>query len=196
MIFQIPFADLRGALSVVNATLITIALAVLTFIFGLIIGKIVERFAYKALSEVELNKIIREYTGLKINADSFISSVLAYIIYFIAFIAALDQLGVAGYIVYMLSVLLTIVIAVSFFLAVRDFIPNLIAGTLLYRKEGLKEGAHVEIAGIKGEIENVDLFQVKIRTKSGDIIYIPNATVVKSSIMIKKRAPKSPEKPN
>ncbi|MEK6917052.1 MAG: mechanosensitive ion channel domain-containing protein [Nanoarchaeota archaeon] len=187
MLLQIPFVDLKSTLSVINTTSVKIAFALLTFILGFIIGKIVERVTYKALTEIEINKLITRYTNLKINADSLISSILAYIIYFVSFIAALNQLGVSGYIVNMLSILLTIVVAVSFFLAVRDFIPNIIAGTLIYKKEGFKEEAYIEVGDIKGEIMKLDLLQVKIKTKSGDIIYIPNSTVAKSNVKIKKR---------
>ena len=60
------------------------------------------------------------------------------------------------------------------------------SGIYLYRKGNLKPGVYVEVNGIKGELVDIDLFQIKVKTKSGDIL-IPNSVVAKSKIKIRKR---------
>ena len=63
------------------------------------------------------------------------------------------------------------------------------AGFYLYTKENLKDGKFVEIDDIKGELIKIDLLQVRIQTKNGDVLHIPNSAVIKSKIKIRKRKP-------
>jgi small conductance mechanosensitive channel len=103
----------------------------------------------------------------------------------LSLVAALEQLGIANMILYFISATIILIILISFFIAIRDFIPNVMAGFYLYSKEKLKDGNKIEINDIKGTLEHIDLLQVKIKTKKGDIIYIPNSTVIKSRIKLK-----------
>ena len=150
---------------------------------GFILGKLVEKFLYKVLKEVELNKTLKD-AGLKINADKILSTVASYLVYVMGFLASLEQLGLANTVITIVSMLIILVFLVSFYLAVRDFIPNFSAGFYLFSKESLKEGDNVEIDNIKGELIGFDLLQVRVKTKSGDIIHIPNSTAVKSKIKV------------
>ena len=189
MILQLSNLAPSNLIGSFNTTIISLSKAVLTFVFGFILGKIVERVLFKVLKEIEINKIIKDATKLKINADHLISHFISYVIYFLAFVAALEQLGLANTILYLLSGAIILFILISFFLAIRDFIPNLMAGIYLYSKEKVKEGKYVEIDNIKGELLHVDLLQLKIQTKNGDILHIPNSTAMKSKIKIRKRKP-------
>lgn len=182
--YQINLLSLRNLVEAFSTALIKLALAIVIFLLGFIIGKLVGRIAFKMLKEIEINTFIKNSTGLRINADHLISSILSYSIYFLATVAALEQIGVANVILYFLAAAVIIVILISFFLAVRDFLPNLISGIYLYRKEALKEGKKIEINGIKGELIHMDLFQIKIKTKKGDVLYMPNSVVAKSEIKI------------
>lgn len=169
-----------------NKSAIRLFFAVVLLLGGFILGKIVEKFLFKVLKEVEINKAIRE-AGLKINADKLISTISAYLIYMISFLAALEQLGLANTVITVISFLVLLIFIVSFYLAVRDFIPNFSAGVYLYSREDLKEGNHVEIDNIKGELLGFDLLQVRIKTRNGDIIHIPNSTAIKSKIKVSKK---------
>ncbi|MBT3720625.1 mechanosensitive ion channel [archaeon] len=168
-----------------NQNLLKMGFAILIFLVGFILGNISGKLLYKFLKEIEVNSILKNLTGLKLNLDHLISNIISYAIYFLALVAALEQLGIANIILYLLSAAVIIVILVSFFIAIRDFIPNLIAGFYLYSKEKLKDGCKIEVEDIKGTLLHVDLLHVRIKTKNGDIIYIPNSKVIKSKIKIK-----------
>lgn len=186
MLYQFTIFDPKQLIGGFNSFAIKIAFAVLTFLVGFIIGKLIERVVYKVLSEIELNKTIKNIAGFRINADHLISQILAYTIYFLALVAALEQLGLANTVLYLISGAIILIILFSIFLTLRDFIPNFTAGLFLYRKEQFKKGTIVEIGDIKGEIKHMDLFQLKIQTKKGDVLFIPNSMVIKSKIKVKK----------
>ena len=71
-------------------------------------------------------------------------------------------------------------------LAIKDFIPNLISGLMLHQKRNLKPGDRIIINNVEGEIINVTLIETKIRTRSGDIVYIPNSILTKNVVIKKK----------
>lgn len=181
-----PLIDIVNSL---NKTFLRVVAAILIFLLGFVLGKVVGRIIYKMLKEVEINKFLKTATGMRINADHLISNIVSYAIYFLSLVAALEQIGIANIILYLLSATIILVILLSFFLSIRDFLPNLISGIYLYSRANLKEGSYIELNGIKGELLQIDLFQVKIKTKQGDIFHIPNSVVAKSKIKVRKRKP-------
>ncbi len=172
-----------------NRTFLKLVVAILIFLLGFVLGKVLGRIIYKMLNEIEINKFLKTATGMRINADHLVSSFISYAVYFLSLVAALEQIGIANIILYLLSATVILIILLSFFLSIRDFLPNLISGIYLYSRAKLKEGSFIELNGIKGELLQIDLFQVKIKTKQGDIYHIPNSVVAKSKIKIRKRKP-------
>jgi small-conductance mechanosensitive channel len=174
-------------IGVLSETFLRIVFAILIFLFGLILGKLMGRVVYRMLSEIEINKFIKKSTGFKINADHIVSNFISYSIYFLAIVAGLEQVGIANIMLYLLSAAIIIILVISFFISIRDFIPNFLAGIYLYGQEKIKEGAIVEIDKIKGELTHIDLLHMKVKTKSGDIFFIPNSIAAKTLIKVKKR---------
>ena len=87
----------------------------------------------------------------------------------------------------MVAIAAICVLAVSVFLGLRDFIPNFFAGWYIYRKDLIKEGKQVKINGVQGKVAKLSLLDTRIKTKKGDLIYIPNSVVIKSKIVQKKK---------
>jgi small-conductance mechanosensitive channel len=175
--------DLFGGL---NVTIIRLFIATLIFLFGFIVGKIVGRLVFKVLDELKFNEFIKKTLGLRVNADSIISNFLSYIIYFLALLGAMEKLGVANIVLYIITFLLVSMILISFFLAIKDFVPNFISGIYLYSRENLKKGMNVEIGDIKGVFQKIEMLHVRIETLKGDTIYIPNTTAANTKIVVKK----------
>ncbi len=169
-----------------SSTLIRFFIAILIFLLGFIIGKVIGRFVLKVLQEIKFNDFIKKTLGVKVDAESIISTFLSYVIYFLALIAAMEKIGVANIILYIISFLLVSMLLISFFLAIRDFVPNFIAGIYLFSRESLKKGAVVEIGDINGKFQQIELLHVRIETHRGDIIFIPNTTVANAKITLKK----------
>ena len=193
MLFQTNFLQntVKYTLDNISTVFLKIVLAILIFLFGFIFGKIVGRTVYKLLSEFELNKVVKKTTGIKLNLEHLLSNILSYSIYFLALVAALEQVGIANFVLYLVSAAVIIMILTSFFLAIRDFLPDVLAGIYLYRKEELRKSSKIVMKQhdgkkIKGEIIDMDLLQIKIKTEKEETLNIPNSIVAKSELKIEK----------
>ena len=51
----------------------------------------------------------------------------------------------------------------------------------------IKKGDKIKVDNLVGKVKKISLIETEIETKSGDIIYIPNSTLTKKEITIKKR---------
>ncbi len=160
--------------------------AVIIVLIGFIIGKICERLIQRLLHELEVDRVMGK-TGLKISLENIISSLVAYLIYFIAVIMALNQLGLTTVILYIVIGGIIVLIIVSTLLAIKDYIPNMIAGFFIFRKEKFREGNRVKVNGTEGKVKKIGLIETEILTKKGDKIFIPNSLMVKSKVIVKKK---------
>jgi small-conductance mechanosensitive channel len=181
---------IEGLFGSLSVSLVRLFIAILIFLLGFIVGKIVGRLVFKILEGVKLNEFIKKTLGMKVNADSMVSNFLSYIIYFLALLASMEKIGVANIVLYVISFLLVSMIVISFFLAIKDFVPNFIAGIYLYSRENLKKGSIVEIGDIKGVFQQIEMLHVRIQTPKGDIIYIPNTNAANTRITVKKSSSK------
>ena len=157
--------------------------AVIILLIGFIIGRIVGRLLQKILKEVELNNIIKKAMHIKINVEEIISSFAVYFIYFITIIMALSQLGLTTTVLNMISAAIIIIIIISIFLGIRDFIPNLIAGIFIHRKGFVNEGDKIRVKDIEGRIVYINLLETRIKTKKGDVIYLPNTFLMRNQVV-------------
>ncbi len=161
--------------------------AVIIILAGLAIGRVVGKLVQKILSEIELDKLIKKATGIKSRLQELIGMFVTYFIYFIAIVMALGQLGLETYILHILSGAVLLLIVLSIFLGIKDFVPNVMAGMLIHRKGFLKEGDKVQYKDVRGKIIHLNLVETRIETKSGDIIYVPNSLISKTEIKKLKR---------
>lgn len=158
--------------------------AVVVLLIGLIIGLIVKKILKKILHEVELDKIVGKL-GKKISLEKKISNLAAYLIYFFALVVSLNQLGITPIILYIIGGAFLLLMGATFLLGVKDFIPNLIAGIVIYKKGYWKKGKTIKINGIEGNIDKLGLLEMVIKTKKGDKIYVPNSLLIKSKVWLK-----------
>jgi len=159
--------------------------AIVIILIGFIVAKVAARFVHKILHEAELDKILKR-AGSKVGFEEALAHITEYVIYFVTIIFALNQLGVTTTVLYMLAVALLAVLVLSVFLSIKDLIPNFMAGLQIYKRDLYKEGKTVSINGITGKVVKLSLLETRIRTKNKDIISIPNSSVIKSKIKVKK----------
>ena len=153
---------------------------------GLVVGRFLGNLTRKVLHELELDRLLREQTRFKIPLEQLLGSLVKFVVYFIAIIFSLDQLGLQTAILNIILTIILIVMVVFMILAVKDFIPNLVSGLILHQKRNIKPGEKIEVNDIEGEVINITLIETKIRTKSGDIVYIPNSILTKNVVIKKK----------
>jgi len=171
------------AMSFFSRYMTRLVVAVIIVLIGFIIGKIVGRLLQKILKEVELNNIIKKATHIKINLEEGFSLFATYFIYFIAIIMALSQLGLTTTVLNMISAAVIVVIIISIFLGIKDFVPNLISGIFIHRKGFVKEGDRIRVKDIEGKVIKINLVETRIKTKKGDVIYIPNTLLTRNEVV-------------
>ena len=160
--------------------------AIVILLVGLVVGRFLGNLTKKLLHELELDRLLKEQTRFKIPLEQFLGSLVKFIVYFVAIIFALDQLGLQTAILNVILAIILISLVVFMILAIKDFIPNLVAGLILHQKRNIKAGEKIEVNNIEGEVINVTLVETKLRTKSGDMVYIPNSVLTKNVVIKKK----------
>ncbi len=158
----------------------------LILLIGFIIGRIVARVVEKILHEVEVDKNLSKL-GFSMPIEHTIATILAYLIYLVAIVMALNQIGLSVIVLYIIVGGAVLLIIISTVLGVKDFIPNMIAGLFIYRKKLFKVGQKVMVKNVGGRVRKISLIETELVTGKGDVIYIPNSLLVKSTVMVRKR---------
>jgi small-conductance mechanosensitive channel len=176
---------LNDAVNYFGPAINNIITAIIILLIGFIIAKLLGRLVQRVLHEAELDNILKK-AGAKVSFEMALSHITEYFIYFMTIIFALNQLGITTFVLYVLAIAAIGVLIISVFLGLRDFIPNFMAGWYIYRKDLIKEGKNVKINGVQGKVVQLSLLDTRIKTKKGDLIYLPNSIVIKSKIVQKK----------
>lgn len=171
----------------VEPLLTKFVVAIIILLTGLILGRLLGKFIQRILREVELNNIIKKSVGIKARLEETIALFVTYFIYFIAIVMALGHLGLETYILHIISAAVLLLIVLSIFLGIKDFVPNMIAGFIIQKKGSLKQGDYIKVREVKGKIIHLNLVETRVETKSGDIIYIPNSLMSKTEVRKLKR---------
>lgn len=160
-----------------NPASIVIALVIL--ILGVALGSFAGRAVRRAIITLELRKYF------KFQIDLIASRITAYSIYTLSVILALINLGIATPILYAIIIILLALLGGAVFLVLKDFIPNVVAGAALQRRN-LRKGLKVKFGNISGKIEEFNITETKIRS-GNDIIHVPNSLLMKEILYIKER---------
>ena len=161
--------------------------AIVILLIGLIIGRTVGELLQRVLHEVELDKVVRK-AGISVSLESFLSSFATYFIYFITVIWALNEIGLTTTILNMISGAALVLIIISILLAIKDFLPNIIAGFHIYSKSLVRVGDKIKVEKLQGVVSKISLTETEIRTKKGDLIYIPNSSLIKKEFSVKRKS--------
>ena len=157
-------------------------IATIILLVGFVIGRIFGRIIQKVLHEVELDRIVKSATRFNIPLEHLIASFVSYFIYFIFIIVALEKLGIGTIAFNLLAAGIMIIIIISIFLGIKDFVPNAMSGIVIHSKKIVNEGEVIKFKDIEGKVIHVNLIETRIETKAGDIIHIPNSNLTKTEI--------------
>ena len=164
-----------------------IIIALIILLIGFIIARILSRVVHKTLKKVNLDKIIKEVSGIKVSFEEMISHFILYFVYFISIIMALRYIGIATDVLNILSGVIILLIGIFILLSVKDFIPNVISGIVINQKATVKKGDIIQISNVTGKVTEITLLDTKLKTKQGDVIIIPNSNLTKKEIVKKKK---------
>jgi small-conductance mechanosensitive channel len=147
--------------------MVNIIYAVCLFILGYFIAKRCSSLAERAFAK----KFSRHHTML-------IRRSVFYSIFTIFAVTSLQHIG------FKLSVLLgaagVFTVAISF--ASQTAASNLISGIFLLFEHPFKVGDTVEVKGIIGVVDSIDLLSTKLKTPDNKLVRIPNEAMIKSEI--------------
>jgi small conductance mechanosensitive channel len=161
-----------------------LVVAVIIFVIGLLVGRIAGNFVKRMLSEFELNKIVRRAVNINARIDETIGNGVSYIIYFFSGIIALEKLGLANAVLNMIAGAVILLVVIALVLGIKDYIPNIIAGIIIFRNKTFRRGDFIEVADVNGEVIDIKLTETEIKSGS-DSIFIPNSTILKSRLVKK-----------
>jgi len=164
-----------------------VIVAAIILIIGFVIGRIAERFISKVLHGIEADKVLKKVAGVKFSLESLISHLVSYFIYFLAIVMALNKIGLTTTVLNILTSGAVILIILAVLLAIKDFIPNAFAGFFVYYKKLFEIGNNIKVKDVQGKVIAINLLETQLKTKRGDIIHVPNSSLLKNEIIVKKK---------
>ena len=143
--------------------------ALLIFLAGLLVVRIVLQIITKALSRSKLEKA----------AHTLIRAVARAILYGLLLLTVASKLGIDITGIVALASVLTLAISLS----VQTALTNVISGfTLLYTRP-FSSGDFVEVAGQSGSVQEIGLTYTKLHTADNKSVFIPNSAVTAAEIV-------------
>lgn len=147
---------------------VNIISALVILFIGNIIVKAVANSVSKVLQKKNMDRAVVE----------FIHGLVRYLLFVIVLIAALGRLGVQTASV--VAVIGAAGLAVG--LALQGSLSNFAAGVLIVAFRPFKSGDYVEIGGVAGSVDSIQIFQTVLTTPDNKMVVVPNGSVIGSPI--------------
>ena len=146
-----------------------VAGALLVFVIGLRIAKWVAGLAERGLTRANVEP----------TATHFLRKVAYVILMVVLVLASLQVVGVP--MTSMIAVLGAAGLAIG--LALKDSLSNIASGVMLVTLKPFRVGNLVTINGVTGTVEDVSIFQTKVRGADNQLIVLPNSLITSDSII-------------
>ena len=143
--------------------------AVLIFLIGILISKLLLKIIAKALKKSRLDP-----TG-----HAFLLSVLRMSFLIIIIIISLSKLGVP--MTSIIAVLSAAGLAIS--LALRDNLSNVASGLILMFVRPFKVGDYIRVGDAEGSVSEITIIYTSLHTIDNKVVFIPNAKVTGNTIV-------------
>jgi small conductance mechanosensitive channel len=147
---------------------INIIAAILIFVIGRWIAKLIRRTLEKFMTRKEADVTVVRFT----------CNIVYVILLIFVILGAISKLGIQT--ASLVAVLGAAGLAVG--LALQGSLANFAAGILLIIFRPIKVGDFVEVAGVAGVVEKVDIFTTQLKTPDNKTAVIPNAQVTANNI--------------
>ena len=158
-------------------SIVNISIASLYIFFGFVAGRFAGKFFGKIFIKMNLEELTSKL-GIN-NPRAFVEKLVSYIIYLIAIMFAIREIIASPLLGEILNIVLAVLIIALCFLAVaisfKEFLPNLIIGFYLRAVKHLKPSDKINLAGVKGVVKKVGLFETEITTDDKEIMFFPNS---------------------
>lgn len=142
--------------------------AILILFIGNLVVKGVAGSVAKVLKKKEMDKAVVD----------FIHGIVRYTLFIIVLIAALSRIGVQT-----ASVVAVIGAAgLTVGLALQGSLSNFAAGVLIVAFRPFKSGDYVEIGGVAGSVDSIQIFQTVLKSPDNKMVVVPNSAVIGGAI--------------
>lgn len=142
--------------------------AILILFIGNLVVKGVAGSVAKVLKKKEMDKAVVD----------FIHGIVRYTLFIIVLIAALSRIGVQTASV--VAVIGAAGLAVG--LALQGSLSNFAAGVLIVAFRPFKSGDYVEIGGVAGSVDSIQIFQTVLKSPDNKMVVVPNSAVIGGAI--------------
>lgn len=157
-------------------------IAVFTFFIGLIIGRIMGKMTQRVLHAFDVDKTLVKAMGAKVSVEGFAEVIVSYVIYVVFLLFALNQIGLTQWVLYLIAGIACVVAFIAAFLALKDLVPNAVAGYFIMRREFPKVGDMIRVDDVVGKVSNINMLETRVKTKKGDVISYPNSRLLRSKL--------------
>ncbi|MGF1732064.1 small-conductance mechanosensitive channel MscS [Photobacterium kasasachensis] len=147
---------------------VNILSALLILFIGNMVTKGIANGVAKVLRKKDMDEAVVE----------FLHSLVRYLLFVIVLIAALGRIGVQTASV--VAVIGAAGLAVG--LALQGSLSNFAAGVLIVAFRPFKSGDYVEIGGVAGSVESIQIFSTVLCTPDNKMVVVPNGAVIGSAI--------------
>ncbi len=148
-----------------------ILVAALVLLFSYLLGKLVAfglRRRYNRLERPSFAAVMSRVALLLLT----VLGLLAAITVVFPTVQPVDTLGSLG------------IFSIAIGFAFRDILENLLAGVLLLFRAPFRTGDEIEINGVRGAVQEINLRETVLRTYAGRRVLVPNSTVYKNEITV------------
>lgn len=170
-----------------SGLLSTLAVAVVILLLSFITGRVAGRVLARILHELDIDILLKK-RGSMMPIEQTIATAVSYAIYFFGILITINHIGLSEIVLYIIIGGALLLIVLATILGIKDFIPNMIAGVVLYYKKLFREGQTIIVNDIEGQVRRIDIIETEIETKQGDHIHIPNQLLIKAQITIRKES--------
>lgn len=168
------------------------AAAIVILFAGLVASRLLGLLTRRVLNAVKLNTVIEKTLKKRLALEEIIPVLVSYGLYFASLVVAISFSGLFTKALYIVLIAISIVVFISIITALKDFFPNLVAGLYLLHLEHLKPGDRVELENVKGKVTEIHLLDSRIESDDKNIIFVPNSTMLKGVLKVKKaKAPRA-----
>ena len=143
--------------------------AVLIFIIGYLIIKLIMKICKSLFAKSKLEKI----------TQSFLLSIMKFALNLILIITILQSLNIAT--TGLIALISAAGLAIS--LSLQNSLSNLANGIVIITTKPFKEGDYVNINGVEGTVRNIKMLTTAIVTTDNKLVVLPNSDIVTNDVI-------------
>ena len=164
--------DINQILETITVWFTTYSIKIVAAILIFIIGKWLCRRITNLLTK------IMEKNNIDVTLVKFLGSIVYYTLFIVVMIAVAGQLGINT------TSFLTIIGAagLAIGLALKDSLSNFASGVMLIMFRPIKIGDFVDVGGVTGTVQSIDIFNTTIHSPDNQKHIVPNASITSDVI--------------